>query len=117
METSKSQSKCPVFTNEQLFDYCSRKFEDLLEESLHTKSQINSLHLENENLQNCLGNATQEIEDKKEQIENINKALQLLEEDLVSIIKLPLIYRKQFKTNFNYNRQVLEQITRRKSMY
>lgn len=88
LESNKLTTKCTAITKEQLFDYCSRKFEDLLKESLHTKSHVNSLHLENENLQDCLESATQEIKDKEEQIQNINKALQLLEEDLVSIIKL-----------------------------
>lgn len=72
-------------TKEQLFDYCSRKYEELLKESLHSKSQVNSLHVENENLQDCLENATQEIKDKEEHIQSINQALFLLEEDLVRI--------------------------------
>ena len=45
-----------------------------------------SYETEVEHLQICLENATHELNSKDEQIESINQALKMLEEDLVVII-------------------------------
>lgn len=46
-------------------------------------SKVSSVETEVDHLQNCLENATQELKNKDEQLESINQALHLLEEDLV----------------------------------
>lgn len=68
-----------------MFNNLGKKFEDLLREKLLAESRLNSFTTEVEHLQNCLENATQELKGKDEQLESINQALHLLEEDLVRI--------------------------------
>lgn len=66
-----------------LFNDLSKKFEDLLREKLVADSRLSSFVTEVDHLQNCLENATHELKGKDEQLESINQALHLLEEDLV----------------------------------
>lgn len=66
-----------------MFNDLSKKFEDILKEKLIAESHLNSFETEVDHLQNCLENATHELNGKDEQLESINKALHLLEEDLV----------------------------------
>lgn len=49
---------------------------------------MNSYETEVEHFQICLENATHELNAKDEQIESINQALKMLEEDLVIILSL-----------------------------
>lgn len=60
-----------------------KRFEDLLSEKLIAESRITTFITEVDHLQNCLENATHELKGKDEQLESINRALHLLEEDLV----------------------------------
>lgn len=76
-----------------LFNDLSKKFEDLLKEKLIAESHLNSFETEVDHLQNCLENATHELNGKDEQLESINKALHLLEEDLTT-------------TRYNYDEQI-----------
>lgn len=71
-------------TKEQLlFNNLCKKYEDLLREKHIAESRVLSVECEVNNLQNCLENATHELKGKDEQMDSINQALQLLEEDLV----------------------------------
>ncbi|KAI9577525.1 myosin-11 [Glossina fuscipes] len=72
-------------TKEQLlFNNLSHKYEELLRDKHSAESHVNSYKSEVDHLQNCLENATQELKAKDEQIQSINQASQLLEEDLAT---------------------------------
>uniref|UniRef100_A0A1B0A381 KLRAQ domain-containing protein n=1 Tax=Glossina pallidipes TaxID=7398 RepID=A0A1B0A381_GLOPL len=83
-------------TREQLlFNNISHKYEELLRDKHSAESHVNSYKSEVDHLQNCLENATQELKAKDEQIQSINQASQLLEDDLV-------IKQKNRRNNFFY---------------
>lgn len=52
-------------------------------EKVIAESRVNSYITEVDHLQNCLDNATHELKGKDEQLESVNQALHLVEEDLV----------------------------------
>lgn len=66
-----------------IFNNLSKKLEDLLKDKVSAESKVISIETEIDHLQSCLENATQELKNKDDQIESINQALHLLEEDLV----------------------------------
>lgn len=81
-------------TKEQLvYNSFSQKFEHLLKSKYLAESRMNSYETEVEHFQICLENATHELNAKDEQIESINQALKMLEEDLAT-------------TRINYEEQI-----------
>lgn len=83
MRESKSEPSLPTTKELLLFSNLGKKFEDLLLEKVIAESRLNSYLTEVDHLQNCLENATQELKGKDEQLESVNQALHLVEEDLV----------------------------------
>ncbi|KAM7361132.1 uncharacterized protein ACRADG_010040 [Cochliomyia hominivorax] len=90
---SKTEQIIPITNELLLFNNLGKKFEDLLREKLLAESRLASFVTEVDHLQNCLENATQELKGKDEQLESINQALHLLEEDLTT-------------TRINYDEQI-----------
>uniref|UniRef100_W8AQ43 Protein phosphatase 1 regulatory subunit 21 n=1 Tax=Ceratitis capitata TaxID=7213 RepID=W8AQ43_CERCA len=87
------ESTAPPTKEQIIFNKFSQKFEDLLKAKYLADSRITSYETEVEHFQICLENATHELKAKDEQIESINQALQMLEEDLAT-------------TRFNYEEQI-----------
>ncbi|KAI8129830.1 hypothetical protein FF38_04365 [Lucilia cuprina] len=90
---SKTEQFIPTTKELLLFNNLGKKFEDLLKEKLLAESRLASFMTEVDHLQNCLENATQELKGKDEQLDSINQALHLLEEDLTT-------------TRVNYDEQI-----------
>uniref|UniRef100_A0A1A9VFN2 TTKRSYEDQ domain-containing protein n=1 Tax=Glossina austeni TaxID=7395 RepID=A0A1A9VFN2_GLOAU len=66
------------------FSCIIHKYEELLRDKHSAESHLNSYKSEVDHLQNCLENATQELKAKDEQIQSINQASQLLEDELAT---------------------------------
>nr|XP_014087811.2 protein phosphatase 1 regulatory subunit 21 isoform X1 [Bactrocera oleae] len=91
VKSSRDSNKEPTLppTKEQLLynNFC-QKFEHLLKSKYLAESRMFSYETEVEHLQICLENATHELNSKDEQIESINQALKMLEEDLVATTRI-----------------------------
>uniref|UniRef100_A0A034WND4 Protein phosphatase 1 regulatory subunit 21 n=1 Tax=Bactrocera dorsalis TaxID=27457 RepID=A0A034WND4_BACDO len=95
-KSSRDSYKEPTLppTKEQiLYNSFSQKFEHLLKSKYLAESRMFSYETEVEHFQICLENATHELNSKDEQIESINQALKMLEEDLAT-------------TRINYEEQI-----------
>lgn len=82
-DSGKDHHAMPCSKELLIFNHLSKKLEDLLKDKVWAESKVRSVETEVDNLQICLENATQELKNKDEQIESINQALHLLEEDMV----------------------------------
>ncbi|TMW53097.1 hypothetical protein DOY81_001825 [Sarcophaga bullata] len=93
LSDGKSEPAIPTTKELLLFNNLGKKFEDLLLEKVIAESRLNSYLAEVDHLQNCLDNATHELKGKDEQLESVNQALHLVEEDLTT-------------TRLNYDEQI-----------
>lgn len=90
---SYKEPKLPPTKEQILYNSFSQKFEELLKSKYLAESRLFSYETEVEHFQICLENATHELNSKDEQIESINQALKMLEEDLTT-------------TRINYEEQI-----------
>lgn len=91
-----------------IFNNLSKKLEDLLKDKVSAESKVISIETEIDHLQSCLENATQELKNKDDQIESINQALHLLEEDLVRFSMLFLFCNNALLICHSSHRLLLE---------
>ncbi|XP_061397007.1 protein phosphatase 1 regulatory subunit 21 [Musca vetustissima] len=92
-DSGKDHHAMPCSKELLIFNHLSKKLEDLLKDKVWAESKVRSVETEVDNLQICLENATQELKNKDDQIESINQALHLLEEDMTT-------------TRVNYDEQI-----------
>ncbi|XP_013112810.1 protein phosphatase 1 regulatory subunit 21 [Stomoxys calcitrans] len=92
-DSGKENQTIPCSKELLIFNNLSKKLEQLLKDRAMAESKVSSMETEVDHLQGCLENATQELKNKDEQIESINQALHLLEEDLTT-------------TRVNYDEQI-----------
>lgn len=90
---SYKESTLPPTKEQLVYNSFSHKFENLLKSKYIAESRIFSYETELEHFQICLENATHELKAKDEQMESLNQALKMLEEDLTT-------------TRINYDEQI-----------
>ncbi|XP_075145881.1 uncharacterized protein LOC142220575 [Haematobia irritans] len=83
-DSGKESHTIPYSKELQIFNHLSKKIEEFLKDKVMAESKVSSIETEVDHLQGCLENATQELKNKDDQIQSINRALQMLEEDLTT---------------------------------